>query len=109
MSNHIASITAVIKSPNTGNWQGRHADAIMNPGTHEAGIVNLLRGWLQYADRHSIRYESGIGEDFVLGDDWKNIGQSLLGLLNGELGRLDGGSMDSLIRNTLKAEGFNDL
>jgi len=66
----------------------------------------MLRGWLTYADRHQARYHSGIGADGVLGDEWAALGHAILGLLNGETGRLDCGTLDALIRGTLVAEGF---
>lgn len=107
MTNYLSTITRTGKGPNDNGWATRHISAINAPRGAEVGIVSLLRGWMQYADTHSQRYESGIGEDGVLGDEWVKIGDALLGLLNGELGRLDGGSLDGLIRDTLRAEGFD--
>lgn len=59
----------------------------------------MIVGWECYAIAHREAYESPIGEDYVLGEEWKAIGLALLGLLNGELGDLDGGDVDSLIRD----------
>lgn len=73
---------------------------------HEAGIVHLIRGWAEYADAHFHRFESTIGEDSVLGEEWAQIGSALRGLLNGELGRLDGGTLDGLI---LEIATHNDI
>jgi hypothetical protein len=92
---------------NLGDWHGRHMTAITAPVGHERPIVNLIKAWTDYADQHAHRFESGIGKDYVLGAEWEVIGSALLGLLNGELGRLDGGTLDGFIRNTLKAEGFD--
>jgi len=89
-----------------GYWK-RHERAVFLPSGPEKGIVNLLRGWLSYADQHKASHESSIGEDGFLGDYWASIGASIRGLLNGEIGRLDGGALDSLICNILEAEGFN--
>lgn len=50
----------------------------------------------------------GIGEDYVLGPEWATIGRALLALLNGETGRLDCGTLDGIIRDTLRAEGTED-
>jgi hypothetical protein len=107
MTTYTSTITRTNRTANMADWQRNHVGAINFPNRSEAGIVALLRGWLQYADTHKARYDSGIGEDGVLGKDWAAIGHALLGLLNGELGRLDGGSLDSLIRDTLTAEGFD--
>ena len=94
---------------NMGDWQGRHMSAVLNPKLHfEAAIVGMVKVWLVYADGHRARYESGIGEDYVLGPEWESIGRSLIGLLNGETGRLDCGTLDGCIRASLVAEGFGE-
>ena len=90
-----------------GYW-ARHRDAVTRPRGAERPIVGMLAAWLLYADLHRERYEAGIGEDYVLGPEWAKIGSAVLGLLNGDCGRLDCGAIDGLIRNVLKAEGFNE-
>ena len=93
---------------NVGNWQERHRAALFTPRENEAGIVGMVKMWLHYADMHQLRFESSIGEDGILGDEWSAIGRGLLGLLNGETGRLDCGILDGCIRGALVAEGFGD-
>lgn len=93
--------------PSGSGWVRRHLEALRFPEGPEVPIVAMLRGWIDYANGHAKRYECGIGEDGVLGDEWEAIGKGLLGLLNGETGRLDCGSLDGLIRRTLTAEGFD--
>lgn len=88
-------------------WAERHAAAMHSPKGCEFGVVTMLRGWLEYGEQHRNRYESGIGEDGVLGKEWAAIGAALRGLLNGELGRLDAGTLDKLLCHTLEAEGFD--
>jgi hypothetical protein len=105
MTNYLSKSTEYLIPVN--GWQGEHAKALHIPRGAEIPFVSLLNGWLEYADSHSRRFETGIGEDYVLGPQWAAIGSALLSLLNGELGRLDGGSLDSLIRDTLAAEGFD--
>ena len=107
MTTYISTIARIPAYLVGGPSGTQHQKAITAPRGPEVGVVSLLRGWLQYADTHKARYDSGIGEDYVLGEDWRKMGFCLIGLLNGELGRLDGGSLDSLIRDTLKAEGFD--
>jgi hypothetical protein len=41
----------------------------------------------------------------VIGDAWEEIGRAILVLLNGETGRLDCGTLDAFIRDTLESEG----
>ena len=102
-------VDRLYKHPNyesvPGYWS-RHERAILAPQGSEAPVVGMLKSWLTYADVHRERFESGIGEDYVLGPEWAKIGVGLLGLLNGECGRLDCGTVDSIIRATLKAEGL---
>jgi len=88
-------------------WVARHNRAVQYPRGVEEGIVNSVAGWMSYAEIHKARYEQGIGEDYFLGHEWEKIGMSLLVLLNGDLGRLDGGTLDAAIRNALRAEGFD--
>ena len=84
----------------------QHQAAMINPQGFEV-IVLVYNAWNEYANTYNRRYESFIGDDYVLGPAWAKIGQGLLGLLNGELGRLDGGLMDGGIRATLRAHHIN--
>jgi len=67
---------------NIGNWKERHLSAVKYPVRFEEPIVNLIKGWLIYADEHQARYEYRIGDDYVLGDCGKF---SLVALLLGAL------------------------
>ena len=84
------------------DWQARHSQAMRSPQTlFEQALVEMLTGWECYAHAHRTAYEAHILTDGVLGDCWSAIGEGLLGLLNGELNRLDGGILDRQIRNAL--------
>ena len=90
------------------DWMLRHRDAIEKPRNgFELAMLHLVEGWLRYADAYGERFESGIGEDYVLGVFWSQIGASLRGLLNGDCGRFDCGTLDGLLSDTLRAEGFD--
>jgi hypothetical protein len=91
---------------NVGDWQSRHNEAIIAPRGPERPIVRLCEAWLAYAEQHRKRYESPIGEDGVLGQEWAAIGLAIRGLLNGETGNLDCGTLDAFVLNTLKGEGW---
>lgn len=93
--------------PNTNGWQDRHRQALITPQGSEEPLVRMLHGWARYADQHRFRYESGIGDDGVLGPQWATIGAALRSLLNGECGRLDCGTLDGFLNATLTDEGFN--
>jgi hypothetical protein len=116
----IKAIDWVPSHPDTTGWKTRHLDAIRGLGhwrsgtgeslyirNQEQAIVSMLRGWLDYARAHRARFESGIGEDGVLGPEWAALGAAIRGLLNGETGRLDCGTLDTILCDTLTAEGFN--
>jgi hypothetical protein len=59
-----------------------------------------------YADAHAERFGSPLAEDYVLGESWREAVRGLRGLLNGELGRLDGGTLDRAILVMYQAAGF---
>src|SRR5208283_6086371 len=92
---------------NMGGWQERHMEAVKHPRSFEQPMVHAIEAWLQYADEHQTRYESLIGDDGVLGDYWESMGDALRGLLNGECGRLDCGTLDSLILDAMREAGIN--
>lgn len=94
------------KMPNTIGWQDRHIAAIREPRGPEGAIIGLIAAWASYADTHKARYESGIGQDGVLGPAWQAIGENIRTLLNGECGRFDCGTLDGFLCDTLYAEGY---
>lgn len=87
-------------------WRTNHNSAMLHPVGAEVPIVGLLRAWREYQTAHAKRYETGIGNDYVLGVEWENIGRAIIRLLNGETGRLDCGTLDGDIRRILADEGF---
>ncbi len=99
----------------TTGWHERHSQAMrMTREGHERALFRMLEGWLMYADAHRTAYAEGegsvpgtmaIGQDSVLGDPWIEIGKSLLALLNGQIGRFDGGTLDGIIREALLGAG----
>jgi hypothetical protein len=78
----------------------------MSFSAFERSMTKMLHGWIEYAAAHKEAYETAVGEDYVIGDEWQAIGHALLGLLNGELGRMDAGTVDRLIRDTFVQNGF---
>lgn len=107
-ANYRDRLTATPKGVSDNGWKERHRDAVQRPKAgYEFALVEMLSGWLRYADAVQNRWESGIGQDGVLGSEWAAIGSGLRGLLNGELGRLDGGTVDALLVNALQEEGFD--
>lgn len=107
--------TLLAKKRSGGNgWDERHNEVVQRvfqpypwTDTMENAVVMLLNSWANYANAHKERFESLIGDDGVLGPLWQQIGEGIRGLLNGELGRLDGGTCDTFILDTLHENGIN--
>jgi hypothetical protein len=72
----------------------------------ERPIVGFITALADYGDAHKERFESDIGDDYVLGKDWMDILKATRGLLNGELGRLDGGTLDGMLCGLATLAGF---
>lgn len=96
------------KSFQENRWGERHYQAWHAPRHKERGVVDLLKAAANYADLHRHNHGSRIGEDYVLGPPWAQILVSVRALLNGECGRLDCGTLDSLILSMLTLEGFDE-
>lgn len=83
-------------------WQERHHKALRFPVNYEVVIVGMFKAWYEYAVLHELRFDSMIGDDYILGKAWSEIGSQLRVLLNGECGRLDCGTLDAFVFNTMK-------
>lgn len=94
---------------NIGDWQGRHNAAVSAPcaGTERA-LVSMLTGWLEYAAFHQDCWGDLIGNDGVLGEEWAAAGKAIHGLLNGSSGRLDCGTLSTVIHDTMMAQGVKE-
>lgn len=106
----MATLKANHKLPNDNGWQDRHNAAVMYPRplSSESAVVTMLKGWAEYAEAHERQFESKIGDDCVLGQEWEAIGVGIRGLLNGETGtRLDCGTLDAFILDTLSENGMD--
>lgn len=95
------------KAAQSGDWGARHAAAWTAPTGTGAAIVEVVQSLAKYADAHKARFGSTVGQDAVIGDGWKNIAQGVLTLLNGDLGGLDGGTMDSIVRDMMTASNVD--
>lgn len=89
----------------------RHETAMRQVTCHatkqETAIVAMLKGLNLYEQAYRRQYGEGIATDYVLGPLWETIAHALRGLLNGEIGRLDGGLTDKAICEALESAGFN--
>lgn len=100
----IARINQGVASRAPLTWGTRHCAAYQRRPRHP--VCLLIDAAAVYADAHQRRFESRIGDDGVLGPEWAQIVRGIRGLLNGELGALDGGTLDSILCDMLDAEGL---
>lgn len=98
----------------TAGWKARHADALRLPRTpQEREMVSVLDTLGRLGRLHeglSARYE----DDYVLGESIAytrnavvNLANAGRALLNGELGRLDGASLDTALRSAIEGVGVD--
>lgn len=92
----------------TATYAVKHNDAVRRQNGLEAPIVGMFNALQAHASAHHALYGSHIGEDGVLGEHWADMLRGLRGLLNGECGRLDCGTVDAAILQ-LAAEHGVDL
>ncbi len=67
----------------------------------------MIKGLADYIDSYPPRYETKVGEDYILGDYVLDIVKGIRGLLNGETGRLDCGTIDRLLLDLVTLAGFD--
>jgi len=73
----------------------------------EQAIVHACESLRLFGESHAELYNSPIGEDGVLGECWTDMAKALIGMLNGESGRLDCGTVESSIRYMAEEFGFD--
>ena len=74
-----------------------------------AAISNMLVYAEKYAEAYRKNFESPIGDDYVLGDDgMRDIMRGLNNLLNGPLGRYNGGELSGLLHDAAARMGLTD-
>lgn len=79
----------------------RHAKALLEPeGPHEASIANLFTELSRLADRWK--------DDSVMITAVEHLGSCIIGLLNGEVGRIDQGAMDKQVRDVVRRAGGDE-
>jgi len=84
-------------------WQERHYAALAAPRGPERSIVALMEGM----DKYLTHSHLDIRRDYVLGESFGQILEGFIGLLNGETGRLDCGSLDTWARTCADQIGYD--
>ena len=85
-----------------------HNAAQINPEGVEISLVHCVNFVRSYVNEYILRYgpDQKLSDDYVLGPVYLSMVQNALRLLDGELGRLDGGILDMTIRRFAKIAGF---
>jgi hypothetical protein len=74
---------------------------------HGESIALMLQSWSFYLKGYQAQCpDNMLGDDYVLGVAWKDAGVAMRQLLNGSCGRLDCGTLDGFICDTLREAGF---
>lgn len=69
------------------------------------GEISSDSGMEEYRKAHQARFDSPIEDDYVLAAGIVDIAKGIRTLLNGEIGRLDGGTLDGYLVGVLKRCG----
>ena len=88
-------------------WARRHLRAWLTPDSAERALRDLIVGLGRYGVEHQLAHSQQIGEDGYLGPVFETMARSLLALLNGDIRRFDGGTLDGLIRDIGRENGFD--
>ena len=97
---------STLKLPETfisNHWSTRHNAAVNHPTKAEKGILDACYALEAMAGSHA-----AISQDGVLGDCWLKILHGVRGMLNGETGRLDCGTVDGWLVRLALEHGFTD-
>ena len=107
-----AVIRRTVKTARKGGngWGARHADGMHQPRPgHEAALVGLVNALAEYIDGHATM-DYKVADDGYCGPYWRDIASAAVKLLSGPTGepaRLDGGTMDGMLRDLAELAGFD--
>lgn len=99
---------AEAQAANRAKWAA-HNDAVMRAPRNgfECALTSAFDALGEYADAHLDRYESPIGDDYILGAAWADMARAFLALLDGETGRFDCGDLDGRVRDLATKHGVD--
>lgn len=93
---NVQEVTSQLGSP--ARWAERHLAAWHSPVGFEIALKSMIVGLAYYGAEMRRQFETAPGADSFLGPAFRAIAASLVTLLNGDLGRFDGGTLDALVR-----------
>jgi hypothetical protein len=94
------------KQGSPARWAERHLAAWRNPEGFEIALKSLIVGLHHYGRSMRVEFATLASEDSFLGPAFVEIARSIVVLLNGKLGRFDGGTLDALVRAICVENGF---
>jgi hypothetical protein len=112
---YIGPTTTTINGHTCENLSCRqHRNQSQGTGGNAFGdaMATMLRGWEAYAAAHRARYSEddtdcgGIGDDYVIGPYWAEVGIAIHRLLDGDTGGFDCGSISGNIHKLIQSEGL---
>jgi hypothetical protein len=90
-------------------YRARHYQATGLPMGFEGPIIRMLRALADYVDAYRTEWpDLRLGNDCVLGEAWAEMLRGFRDLLNGNLGRLDGGALDAAVCDLWAFAGFTE-
>jgi len=87
-------------------WAERHLAGWRSPVGFEVALKYMVLALDQYGSEMRRQFGREVGNDGVLGPAYRDIVEAVLTLLNGDLGRLDGGTLDKLVRAIAHENGI---
>jgi hypothetical protein len=90
----------------TNDWKTRHDTAWRVPNRTETPIVNMIRAVDAYITWQEVQYGTP-WRDWVLGPGVGDLLEGIRTLLNGDLGRLDGGTLDAMLVDLAIRTGYD--
>ena len=91
------------------NYKLHHYAALQNPQGPELTYICVTKSIASYAEHYRERFDSDVAADGVLGDGIAHILRGAEILLNGDLGRLDGGMCWQALETLAKECGWKSL
>jgi hypothetical protein len=104
------NVKALDKATGSNGWGARHVAAFNHPNATERGIVSLVLALADYADGYAATCGEGdgVGTDGYAAPYFIELMHAARGLLSMETGRLDCGTLDSMLWAIGRAAGFTD-
>lgn len=90
-------------------WADRHVRLWEVPGCGGNPLKDMICGLASYCDQHYSLFDSPIGDDSMLSKSILHILKGLRGLLDGELGQFDAGTLDYTLCELAKKVGIRDI